>query len=372
MTQSHPIKVCFETQRAYPLFNSAVDSLFGGTEVDLYFLATELAKDPDFIVSLVLGDYGQPALETRHGVTLIKSVDIKKNFLLGGHRLWRAFRRADADIYLRQGVSLGAALAALFCRKHKRIFVCRTAHSRECDGSYFERNPWRARACRWTLRRAQQVIVQNEIDARNLSRTTGVDAMVIRNGHRLPQTLPADARDTILWVGRSIDFKCPQRFLDLACRFTQEKFTMVCPRAVEDTTYDQLTARAGQIANLDFISAVPFGEIDSYFQRAKVFVNTSDQEGFPNTFIQACKVATPILSLKVNPDNFLHEHRCGLCPDGDERQFDVMLQRLLDPAVAAEYAASARQYAQEYHDITKIVGQYKSLFQELVSRVPRP
>ena len=39
------IRVCFISLRAYPIFNPSVEKLFGGAEVDLYLLATELAKE---------------------------------------------------------------------------------------------------------------------------------------------------------------------------------------------------------------------------------------------------------------------------------------------------------------------------------------
>ena len=368
MTHNRQIKVCFETQRAYPLFNPEIDSVFGGAEVDLYHLATELAKDPAFDVTFVVGDYHQPPVENRQGVTLIKSVDINKNFLLSGRRLWRAFHRADADIYLRKGMSLGATLAAIFCRRRHRIFVFRNSNSAECDGTHLQRQPLRAPLYRWTFRHATQVVVQNDTDATNLGQTTGVTALVIRNGHQLPAVVDNDRRDTILWVGRSTAIKSPQRFLDLASKFPQESFTMICPRAVDDQAYHQLTARADEIPNLKFIPAVPFHEIDGYFQRAKVFVNTSDEEGFPNTFIQACKAATGILSFKVNPDDFLNQHHCGLCAEGNEKQFTDMLRQLLDPARAADYAANGRRYAEAHHDITKIVEQYKALFRNLIDQ----
>ncbi len=53
-----PIRVCFISPKAYPLFNPNVEAVFGGAEVDLYYLATELAKDDSFTVSFITADYG--------------------------------------------------------------------------------------------------------------------------------------------------------------------------------------------------------------------------------------------------------------------------------------------------------------------------
>ena len=64
-----PIRVCFIAPKAYPLFNPAVKGVLGGAEVDLYFLATELAKDKNFVVTFITADYGQEETETIEGVS---------------------------------------------------------------------------------------------------------------------------------------------------------------------------------------------------------------------------------------------------------------------------------------------------------------
>ena len=106
--------------------------------------------------------------------------------------------------------------------------------------------------------------------------------------------------------------------------------------------------------------------MDSFFERAKVFVNTSESEGFPNTFVQACKNATPILSLTVNPDDFINKHGCGLCSNGDWDIFVDMLQRLLDEETSRKYGRNGRRYAEENHDIRKISKKYEETFRQLV------
>jgi glycosyltransferase involved in cell wall biosynthesis len=137
---------------------------------------------------------------------------------------------------------------------------------------------------------------------------------------------------------------------------------MICQRAIEDKQYDGFVAKAKQIKNLEFIQRVPFHQIHEHFLQAKVFVNTSEYEGFPNTFIQACKCATPILSLNVNPDGFLNEYKCGICCNSDWEKFVDSLRGMLRQEQRTELGKNARKYAEKNHDITKIIGIYKKLF----------
>ena len=363
--KSKLIQVCFIAPKAYPLFNPDVKKVFGGAEVDLYLLATELAKDENFTVSFITADYGQQDIEKIENVRVIKSLNFNKNPLTGAVRLWRAMRTADSQIYLQKTISWGTPLVTLFCKSHKRIFVYRTANQGECNGTFPEGKRFLKRAFSWSLHKAGAVTVQNETDKKNLLEFMGIDATVIPNGHRLAESTHKK-RDTVLWVGRSSPLKRPELFIKLAENFPDEKFTMICQQATGDENYQDLLAEAKKIDNMQFVKAVPFAEISSYFQRAKVFVNTSDSEGFANTFIQACMAATPILSLNVNPDGFLNRYKCGICTDGDWQKFIKACKILAQTPITEEYGQNGRRYAEQKHDITKIVEQYKDLFRQVV------
>lgn len=360
------IEICFIAPKAYPLFNPGVKEVFGGAEVDLYSLATQLAKDENFAVIFITADYGQDKIETIEGVRIIKSLSFKENPLSGAIKVWRAMRSADCQIYFQEAASPGTFLIALFCRLHKRAFIYRSASQRECDGTYSEQHFLAGRAFDWSLRNAAQVIVQNQADKEALERRTNVDSAVIPNAHHLP-ALSEAKRDIILWVGRTSPFKRPELFIDLARELPNEQFVMICQRATGDQNYEALVARAKKIKNLQFIERVPFAEVESYFQRAKVFVNTSASEGFPNTLIQACKYATPILSLCVNPDDFLNRFKCGICANDNWGEFASKFKVLLEPKERERYGKNARQYAEQNHNIVTIVEKYKFFFSSLQS-----
>jgi glycosyltransferase involved in cell wall biosynthesis len=191
------------------------------------------------------------------------------------------------------------------------------------------------------------------------------NVQVIANGHRLVplQTL---ARELILWVGRSDRMKRPDLFIDLATRLPQERFLMICQRATGDEDYPALVDRARAVPNLRFIDRVPFDQIDPWFQRAKVFVNTSDSEGFPNTFIQAASQAVAILSLNANPDSFLTQYQCGLCAEGSVDRLAEGLRFLLERDRFVELGRNSRRYVEQAHDIRLIVEKYRHVLLGLV------
>jgi len=366
-TDSSRIKVCFVAPKAYPLFNPQVEAVFGGAEVDLYYLATELAKDDDFEVSFVTADYGQEPVETIENVRIIKTLNFKENSLLGALKVWQGLKKADAQIYLIKTLSPGVLLVALFCRAKDRIFLFRTSNTNSCDGTYLKQHPIWGRVYMRTLRMAKIVFVQNKSDRRSLERIAGIAATVMANGCRVVGA-PQGRRDTILWVGRSASIKKPMRFIELAEQIPDEHFTMICQRAVGDRYFEILSERAKEIKNLEFIERVPFNQIDEYFRRAKLLVNTSDAEGFPNTFIQACQHGVAIVSLKVNPDGFINEYKCGICCEDQAIGLAEAVSTLLEGDRYVELGANGRAYAEKEHDVGEIINRYKKLFRTMSRR----
>jgi len=367
MSQSNtkkPIRVCFVSPKAYPLFNPEVEGVIGGAEVDLYLLATELAKDENFHVTCITADYDQMPEEKIENVTIIKSLNFKQNPITGAVKIYKAMKKANADIYIIKTASPGVPLAAVFCKLHKKVFIYRTAHQRECDGTYVKKHFFLGIAFAKSLRFAKIIFAQNEDDSKKLKATLGLNSTVIPNGHRIPDLTEANKK-TILWVGRSAQAKRPELFLELAKRI-DAPFTMICQRATGDNNYQELVEKANQTENLTFIEQVQFAQIDSYFRDAKVLVNTSDSEGFPNTFIQAAKAATAILSLNVNPDDFLEKHNCGIACNGDIDQLDDSLKLMLKGDNFNRFGSDGRDYAGQTHDITKIIKIYKSIFENEV------
>ncbi|MGI6086031.1 MAG: glycosyltransferase, partial [Acetivibrionales bacterium] len=160
---------------------------------------------------------------------------------------------------------------------------------------------------------------------------------------------------------------------DLAKRVPEEKFLIIMPHArkgdaAADEEINKIMAEVRQAAdeleNLQYIESVPFNEIQAYYNAAKLFVNTSEYEGFPNSFIQSCIGKTGILSYRVNPDKFITRYRAGyLCDDNPEKAADYI--KNLDPEKIRDIGNNAYTYVVMNHDIEEIGKRYIRDFIEL-------
>lgn len=104
--------------------------------------------------------------------------------------------------------------------------------------------------------------------------------------------------------------------------------------------------------------------MQKYYDRAKLFVNTSEYEGFPNAFVQACLAKTPILSFNVNPDRFIDANGLGLfCEDSLESAVGFI--REFDSDKLSRYGENAQNYVRKNHDISVIAKRYEDIFEGL-------
>jgi glycosyltransferase involved in cell wall biosynthesis len=215
------------------------------------------------------------------------------------------------------------------------------------------------------LKNSYKLISQNLYQREYLLENYHVYSKIIYNGFELKpfQTKNLSAKN-VLWVARCDKWKSPELFIHLAELNPEYTFTMVCPISSDEDFFAMIAGKARSIKNIDFIPFVPFKEIDSYFQKASVFVNTSEIEGFPQTFIQAMMNSSPILSLNVNPENFITHGDCGFCCGGDFNLLNKQLRKILkNKSLFQKLSKNAYRYANKYHNIKENVKQILELIE---------
>ncbi|MDP8993368.1 MAG: glycosyltransferase family 4 protein [Pseudomonadota bacterium] len=366
------MKVCLISFNAYSLFNPGAGVTFGGTEIQIFNLARYLAGVKGLPVTVITGDFGQADLERNNQIELRKTFPPGENKSalerLGGYlRLFRALWRTGATHHIVSPAGPALAMVALYCMIFGKKLVYRTAHEMDCDGSYESAHGWRGRLFGFGLRRADAVVTQNE-DHRRLLASGGVPSVVIRNGFFLrPQ--PARLAKTVdgLWVGRCVRWKNPHLFLDVVETFPQLRFVMICPvQEHEDVLFASVFGRARTFENLNFVESVPFSEVQAYFDAARFLIATSEAEGFPNSYLQACMGGTPIISYKVDPDGLIGRYNIGYCAAGNADRLIEAVRGLAEhEADWQTKSRSAARYVSENHNVMVEGEKWMSLIEEL-------
>lgn len=371
------MRICFACPKILPLLGIRSDGAFGGAEVQIHQLARYLVKhgfDIDVLVSTSL-----PHRYIRQdGMRLIRCIRDSSAPGLGAKLLSRimllvGLLRSSADVYVATCAGPEVGILALFARLTGKKFVYRTAHELDCSGEYERGAGWRGRVFGFGLRTASAVVTQHE-DHERMLRARGIAATIIQNGFAIVDSLPTGERKIdVLWVGRCEAWKNPALFLDLALALPSHRFVMICPpKPGLKALFESIRERALTIPNLLFIERVPFAESDRYYRDSKLLVGTSDAEGFPNTYIQACIAGTPIVSYKVDPGMFLHRSGAGLVSTGDFERLVQQTEYLLrDESAWRQHSRAARDYALRSHDIEVQGRQWSDLFLSLLRSRPR-
>ena len=167
--------------------------------------------------------------------------------------------------------------------------------------------------------------------------------------------IPPQKSVDLLWVARCHPVKKPERFLELVSALPETRCRMVCsPQDMQ--LFERVVSAAKQIKNLEFLDGVPYREIQAHFDVAKVFVNTSTDEGVPNTFLHAAAGGTAIASLGVDPDGCLREFGAGFSANWNFYTLLEGVKNLLNNQSALLKAAEgSKKLLTEWHDNSRNV-----------------
>lgn len=370
-----PARLCFVALNAYGALSarSGVEHI-GGAEVQQVTLARGLSSR--FEVSFVVADHGQQDAENCGGITAFKAFAPKGGWpglrffhprLTG---LWRALRRADADVYYQRMAETTTGIVAAFCRRYGRKFIFATAAHYDClpRESPFRtlRDDW---LYRYGLRRADRIFVQTQQQQALMHQTFGHDAEVVRNcgipihDAKIPPRSAPNGSPRVLWIGRINLEKRPFLALDVAER---------CPSVIFDVIGDgddpelgaQVRERAARLRNVVLHGFVRRADIPAFYGQADLLLCTSEREGFPNVFLEAFVCGVPVVST-VDPDLIISRHALGGVGSTPDELAAAVRELTASPTAWRECSERARLYHRRHHDASVVLPLFERHVAEL-------
>jgi glycosyltransferase involved in cell wall biosynthesis len=342
----------------------------GGEQVQQTLLAKAFSRH-HHDVSMVVYDYGQDDLATWHGITTYKThresagIPVLRFIYPRWTALWAALRRVNADVYYTSCAGMHLGLLAMFCMRHGGKVVFRVAHDFDCDPKNLLIQYWRDKKLyEFGLRHADGILVQTGQQQRAMLDNYGLPSVIAEMLVDSPQQ-KVERKLDVLWVNNLRQFKRPDLFLALARKLPQLTFHMVGgPQPGFGELFESIRSDAADIPNLTFYGSVPYHQMDEKYASARVFVNTSDSEGFPNSYLQAWIRGTPVVAF-FDPDAVIQSEGLGRAVFNLDEMASVVLELVEDKQRWSDASKSCTAYMASVHAESRIVLPYLDMFERL-------
>lgn len=367
------IKLCIISHFGYPLYNHKCKETFGGgAAVQLFMLSKEFAKKRNIDVNVITGNYPSKKgrMELYRNIKLYNILPIKKsmiNYIKGLINFFLYLIIIRPDVIIQRLADITTGFCAFFSILFKKRFIFSIGVKTDVNG--VSEKGIRGKIYGFGRNHANFIIAQSKDQINELERTQKRkinNIIAIKSGYNINKN-SENKKSYILWVGRAVYWKRPELFFKLAKLFPNQEFKMVCYPEYDMNLWRKIHKDAKEITNLEFFKFIPFQKIDEIFQNAKVYINTSIYEGFPNSFIQSFKNKTPVISLNLNPDDLLTKNKIGFfCNDNFDKLVKKLKLLLEKPELFQMYSKNALIYAKKNHDIEKITSNWIKIINYII------
>jgi glycosyltransferase involved in cell wall biosynthesis len=345
----------------------------GGAELQQTLLAKALAAR-GYGVSMVVADYGQPdgavwdgirthkAYRPQAGIAVLRFIHPRWT------GLWAAMRSARADIYYTSCAGALLGQVVLFARLHGAKVIFRIASNSDCDPAALLIRYRRDKLLYgYGLRRANLVLAQTPEQQRALLKNFRRDSRVIASLTDTEGRRPGFAeRDIpVLWVGNMRALKRPALLLEAARKLPQLQFHIIGgPMPGSESLYEAVRAEALGLPNVRFHGPVPYHEVGEFYERARVFVGTSEIEGFPNTYLQAWARGTPVVAF-LDPEQLIARNGMGRAVTNVSEMCAQIVALSADARAWEAASQRSREYMDNRFNPTRMTAPYVEALSDL-------
>jgi glycosyltransferase involved in cell wall biosynthesis len=343
----------------------------GGAEVQATKLAHAL-KAKGLRVAHVVYPVPEPRRVDASSPTLVERSEWQGARRLGqlaeSGAIWRGLQRADAEAYIVRGSGGHVIAASTFCRARGRRFVFSSSSELDFDFARPDRNHRLLQVYKASLRLAARLALQTEQQREMALRALPNCDPVVIPSFAEPAPSANGAGKYFLWVDRLVEYKLPDRYVELAEALPEARFRMVASLMSETPPGmpERIEAAAERLPNLELLPPRPRSELLEEMRDAVAVIKTSRVEGMPNGFLEAWARGVPVLSLHVDPDAKIANNDIGVAADGSmERLIKAAASLWRDPALRTAMGERARRFIQDVHSPEAVADRWVALLEEL-------
>ncbi|MCY1635007.1 glycosyltransferase family 4 protein [Marinifilum sp. D737] len=351
------------------------EQTMGGAELQISYLVNML-KDKNYEVHFMYEDNGKQISNVTklklHPLKRIKGKNkLGKGWILYRKSIFQKFNEIQPDAIYTRLYSSWSGFAANYAKQQSVNHILAVASDSDLmrvQGKVSLLKPldvFEKKLVSVAYNNATYILTQNKIQQELLRKYFN------RTGIRINQSTQFCKEDNIkkdneiikiIWIANFKKIKRPELYVKLVEKFEKIpniNFTMI---GRSDEVYNELIDRAEKISSFKYLGEMSNPEVNKYLLESHILINTSDYEGFSNTFVQAWMRKVVVLSMNSNPDEIISNQQIGfICPTIEELSSKIEL--LVENKILREDMSNkAYQYAIENHSIEKNLDKVISLF----------
>ena len=204
---------------------------------------------------------------------------------------------------------------------------------------------------------ADVIIAQNVFQQQMLSKRYGKESILV---NQMTPSVDESClqkkynKIKIIWVANFKELKHPELFVQLAkdLKGHSDRIEMyMCGRST--SKYNNLLQDLNHIDYLNYLGSLDQEQVFDLMNEAHILVNTSEYEGFSNTFVQAWMRKVVVVSMNSNPSDILTSQGIGFLTPNMTNLVATIHKLIEHPEIISELGEKSYQYALENHDLNK-------------------
>jgi glycosyltransferase involved in cell wall biosynthesis len=201
----------------------------------------------------------------------------------------------------------------------------------------------------WGLFRNDRILVQHEWQLLHLPAALRSKASILPGivETRAKVTAHRTREKYVAWVAMLREVKRPDLLIEIARSLPEIRFVV----SGGPTAYfarpgygEHIVNTLRTLPNIDYRGRVAPRQAIDIIGNAGLLLSTSDEEGFPSTFLEAWSAGTPVLSLQLDPGSIIERFHLGVV----SKTVQAAIEDISSLMNSAEYRDEIAQRARDY------------------------
>lgn len=346
----------------------------GGAEYQAYLISQYLKnKFEIFYISIGQDEelsYAENGMKI-YNLMNPKFLGIPNSFFMLKKKIFSILKTENPDFIYQRVLFSATGIAAAYCKSTRCKLIWNIAHvndvqiqhikfSRRMLTQIIERF-W----SRYGITHANYIIAQAAYQAKLLKKNFGRNVnLILRNLHRTEtEKIIKENPVKVVWISNYKKFKRLELYLELvkSLSYLNNVKFILAGRLPSNELLKEIEQITLHINNFQVLGEISNDNVNTLLREAHVLVNTSESEGFPNSFIQAWLREVPVVSLSVDPDDIIKTEGIGFHSGTLENLVRDVKILSEDESLRMNMGKKARLFAEKEFDILTNVEKIKKL-----------